>query len=137
MKHLLIILISILLLSSFITSCDKKEKILYRWETPSGDVWKGFGDKETHPTYEGEVLVLSGIFGDYVKEGLGSMTYPNGDKYVGEWKNSKMNGQGTFTYSNGWKFVGEWKDDKKWNITFYLKNGTIHEKWLDGNPIKP
>jgi len=24
-----------------------------------------FGDKETHPTYEGEVKVLSGIFGDY------------------------------------------------------------------------
>ena len=75
MKHLLIILISILLLSSFITSCDKKEETLYRWDTTSGVVWKGFGDKETHPTYEGEVLVLSGIIGDYVMEGLVSMTY--------------------------------------------------------------
>jgi hypothetical protein len=53
MKHLLIIL-SILLLSSFLTSCEK-EGILYRWETSSGFEWKGFGDKDTHHLYKGQV----------------------------------------------------------------------------------
>ena len=69
MKHSLIIL-SFLLLSSFLTSCDKTEETLYRWSKYPDYLWKGFrllffGDKETHPTYEGEVKFLSGIFGDY------------------------------------------------------------------------
>ena len=67
MKHILIILISILLLSSLLISCKKnssspvigdnhKGETLYLWETSSGYMWKGFGDKETHPKYEGEVM---------------------------------------------------------------------------------
>ena len=53
MKHLLILL-SFLLLSSFVTSCDKKEETLYRWETSSGIVWKTFGNEKLQPKYEGE-----------------------------------------------------------------------------------
>ena len=34
-------------------------------------------------------------------DGQGTMTYGNGDKYVGEWINDKKHGQGTYTYSNG------------------------------------
>jgi len=80
-KHLLI-LISFLLLSSFVTSCDKKEETLYRWETSSGIVWKRFGDKDTHRVYKGE-------WKNEKLNGLGVMTYPDGHKYVGEWKNGK------------------------------------------------
>ncbi len=35
----------------------------------------------------------------------------DGDKYVGEFKNDKIDGQGTLTWSNGDKYVGEWKDN--------------------------
>ena len=28
-------------------------------------------------------------------------TYPNGDKYVGEYMDGKRNGQGTYTFANG------------------------------------
>jgi hypothetical protein len=42
--------------------------------------------------------------------GKGTATYSNGDKYVGEWKDSKQNGQGTITSVKGDKYVGEWKD---------------------------
>jgi hypothetical protein len=49
-KHLLIIL-SILLLSSFVTSCDKKEETLYRWKTSSGWEWKTIGDKNNNGQY--------------------------------------------------------------------------------------
>ena len=104
-KHLLIIL-SILLLSSFVTSCDKKEETLYRWETSSGIVWKRFGDKEIHRVYKGEWKNGE----KWRPNGLGVMTYPDGHKYVGEWKNGKYNGQGTSTYPDGRKFVGEFKD---------------------------
>ena len=43
---------------------------------------------------------------------FGSLTVPNGDKYVGEWKDGKYNGQGTYTFANGDKYVGEFKDDQ-------------------------
>ena len=105
MKHLLIIF-SILLLSSFVTSCDKKEETIYRWETSSGIVWKRFGDKDTHRVYKGE-------WKNEKPNGLGVMTYPDGQKYVGRWKDDKRNGQGTFTYPDGGKYVGRWKDDKR------------------------
>ena len=44
MKHLLI-LISFLLLSSLLTSCEKKEGTFYLWETSSGKVCKPFGEE--------------------------------------------------------------------------------------------
>ena len=73
MKHLLI-LISFLLLSSFLTSCDKKEETLYRWKTSSGYEWKEIGDKDNNPQYKGEVKREYIIFGDGFPEGLGSLT---------------------------------------------------------------
>ena len=55
----------------------------------------------------------------------GTDTYPNGDRYVGEFRNNKRNGQGTFTYADGDKYVGEFRDDK-WNgqgTYTYAKSG--------------
>ena len=48
--------------------------------------------------------------GDF--NGQGARTYPNGDKYVGGFKDNKKNGRGTFTYADGATYVGEFKDDK-------------------------
>ena len=53
MKHILILL-SVLLLSSPLFGNPKGEHTLYRWETSSGTVWKGYGDKEFQDYYEGE-----------------------------------------------------------------------------------
>ena len=123
MKHLLIIL-SILLLSSFLTSCEKKEETLYQWETSSGYEWKTIGDKNNNPQYKGEVKREYIIFGDYIREGVGILTYSDGDKYEGEWKDGQKNGQGTYTWSNGNKYVGEFKDGKKHGQgTFTWSNG--------------
>ena len=41
-----------------------------------------------------------------------TITYSNGAKYVGEFKDDKMHGQGTITHSDGIKYVGEWKNAK-------------------------
>jgi len=110
-RHILIIL-SFLLLSSFLTSCEKEET-LYKWETSSGSEWKTMGDEKTHPTYEGEVLVLSGIIGDYVMEGFGSMTYPYGGKSI----------------------IGEWKEGKEWNTKHTKKDGTLIGNFENGKWI--
>ena len=50
---------------------------------------------------------------DSKKHGQGTYTFANGNKYVGEYKDDKYNGQGTFTYANGDKYVGEYKDGKR------------------------
>ena len=39
--------------------------------------------------------------------GIGTVTYPGGSKYVGEWKDGKKHGQGTYT----WPFT--WADERK------------------------
>jgi len=132
-KHLLIIL-SILLLSSFLTSCEKKEETLYRWETSSGYEWKEIGDKDNNPQYKGEVNREYIIFGDGFPDGLGVMTSPDVGMYVGEWKNGKYNGQGTFTWSDGRKYVGEWKDgEMSGQGTKTWTNGDMYEgEFKDG-----
>ena len=163
MKHLLILLISILLLSSLLISCDKKEEILYGWKTSSGEEilyeWKEIGDKNNNPQYKGEVKREYIIFGDYIIEGLGSLTFPDGFKYVGEWKDGKRHGQGTSTFPSGNKYVGEfkdgrehglgtftWSDGKKklgefregqgWNVIGYDQNGNEKIKWVNGKMIE-
>ena len=100
-------------------------------------------------TYTGEVS--SGV-----PNGQGTFTYPDGSKYVGEFKDGKIvNGQGTYTHPDGSKYVGEFKNDKKdgqgfdtdpdgstyfgefkngnlWNGTEYDKDGNVTATWSDG-----
>ncbi|MBT4068724.1 MAG: cytoplasmic protein [Candidatus Marinimicrobia bacterium] len=109
MKHLFITF-SILILSSFLASCEKKEETLFGSKTSTGWEWKTTGDKNINPHYKGEVKREHIIFGDYIIEGLGSLTYPDGIKYVGEFKDGKEHGQGTVTHLNGDTYAGEWKD---------------------------
>ena len=64
------------------------------------------------------------------------MIFPDGRKYVGEYKYGRMDGQGTYTYPDGSKEVGEWKSGKHWNVKGYDKNGNITEKYVNGKWIK-
>jgi hypothetical protein len=104
-KHLLIILISILLLSSPVIGDNNKGETLYAWGEYIPFVWKGFGDKETHPKYTGDVK-------NGKPDGQGTETFPDGSKYIGEWIGGKPTGQGTQTYYDGDKYVGLFKDGK-------------------------
>ena len=61
-------------------------------------------------TPDGEKYV--GKFKDGKFNGQGTITSPDGEKYVGEFNDGKINGQGTYTIPNGTKYVGEWKDGK-------------------------
>ena len=101
MKHLLILL-SFLLHSSPVIGDNHKGETLYRWGDDPVQVWKGFGDKETHPKYQGDV------------------------------KNGKPDGLGVLIHPNGGKYVGEFKNGIRWNGTEYKKDGTIKEKYVNG-----
>ena len=141
MKHLLI-LISILLLYSPVIGNSHKGETLYLWKTSSGDVWKGFGDKETQSVYKGDVkdgkpnglgiLIYKdgrkyeGNWKNGIWNGKGKYSFKDGFGYEGEWKNGVENGIGTLTYPNGDKYEGEFKNGKMLNGKMYKKNGDVH-----------
>ena len=137
MRHILIIIISILLFSYLLVSCQKEDDVLYRWDDgKKGFEWKTFGDADTQPKYKGEIS-------NGKPNGTGTGTYPNGRKYVGDWKDNRRHGQGTLLSPDRKKYEGEWKDDKKHgqgtetypNGSKYVgefKNGKRWKKLLSG-----
>ena len=52
--------------------------------------------------------------------------------YTGEVSNGVPHGQGTWTHPNGNKYVGEWKDGKPWNGTMYDKDQNVIGTYSDG-----
>ena len=137
MRNILIIIISILLFSYLLVSCQKEDDVLYRWgDGKKGFEWKTFGDADTQLKYKGEIS-------NGKPNGTGTGTYPNGRKYVGDWKDGRLNGQGTLLSPDGKKYEGEWKDDKKHGqgtetypngskYTGEFKNGKRWKKLLSG-----
>ena len=128
MKHLLILLISILLL----LGCVKNQgtEFLYQYKTSSGVIFKSIGDGKVQPKYKGEIT-------NGKPNGFGVLTFPDGSYYVGEFKDGEENGQGTYIHPIGDKYVGEWKGGRLWNGREYDKNGNIKYKYVNGKQIKP
>ena len=142
MKHLLIIIISILLLYSPVIG--QETGVLYQYESSSGFVLKSFGDGKVQPKYKGEIT-------NGKPNGFGVLTYPYGEKsVVGEWKNgkecntkhTKKDGTPIGRFENGGKIFGvlgrmlgdrywgtelEWyeEEDEKKDYTYVgeIKNG--------------
>ena len=129
MKHLLITLISILLLSSPVIG--QETGVLYR-----GKVnwifwgWVKDGDEKKDGKYVGEIE-------NRKPNGQGTLTWFNGDKYVGEFMDGKKNGQGTYTFYYGRKYVGEFMDGKWWKGTMYYKDGKIKNIYVNGKRTEP
>ena len=46
------------------------------------------------------------------KNGYGTFTFPDGRKYVGEFKDIEYHDQGTFTWVSGADYVEEWKKNE-------------------------
>ena len=52
------------------------------------------------------------------------MTWPDGKRYVGDFKEGKRDGKGTLTLSNGDKYVGDFKENK----VIWLENYLLQEQ---------
>ena len=129
MKHLFI-LISILLLSSLVIGDNQKGETLYEWKTASGIKWIEIGDKDFHAKYIGDVMIGK-------PHGIGTVVYPDGNKYVGEWMNGLFHGQGIYTTaSDGYSYVGEYRIGSLWNGTMKGEDGTIDYKVVNWEKIK-
>lgn len=66
--------------------------------------------------------------------GVGTYLFKNGDKFTGEWKNSKIFNQGRYYYNNGERYVGEFENGKiNGSGTYYYNSGNRYEgTWKDG-----
>eukprot|EP00622_Pseudochattonella_farcimen_P002660 FR737637.1.p1 GENE.FR737637.1~~FR737637.1.p1 ORF type:complete len:226 (+),score=34.92 FR737637.1:1-678(+) len=78
----------------------------------SGDTYDGDFNQEkmehgqgtyvwTKKNEDDEIVLKATYTGSYVdgkRCGVGTMTFPNGDVYQGEWKDNKMNGQGLYRF---------------------------------------
>ena len=130
MKHLLILLISILLLSSPLFG--QETGVLYQHESSSGIKWKTFGNGKVQPKYEGEIKN-----GDmwFILHGLGVITFPfDGKSIIGEWKNGKE--WNTKHKNKDGKIIGKFEDGEwilKWGVLYFgFRNGKVGyytEKW--------
>ena len=125
-KHLLIILISFILLSSPVIS--KETGVIYQYETSSGIQWKNFGDVKVQPKYKGEIK-------NGKPNGFGVLSYPYGEKsVVGKWK--KGNEWNTKHTKNDGTIIGTF-DEGEWflswgNLYLGYRNGVFgwyEEKW--------
>jgi hypothetical protein len=99
---------------------------------------------------EHRIATLEGRAGQ--PDGQGSITFQDGAKYVGEFRNNQFNGQGTFTWPVGSIQHGEWRDGDPyrvsgidispdgtkevgtWNYDGSKSGGTI--TWKDGREYK-
>ena len=125
MRNLIIVFISLVFFTYPLFADSIKQEILYGWETSNGIQLRKFGEKAVHPIYEGDSE-------NKQPNGLGIMTFPDGKKYLGQWKDGKKHGNGTLTHPNGIKFVGEWEEGKMWNVIKYDAEGKFVGEILDG-----
>ncbi|MEO1744464.1 MAG: hypothetical protein AAFR99_22015 [Cyanobacteria bacterium J06629_9] len=55
------------------------------------------------------------FFGKFIDgkpaDGRGSMVYPNGNRYDGEYRGGQRSGCGTFTFASGRQYMGEFAND--------------------------
>ncbi len=68
------------------------------------------------------------------RNGQGEMTYPEGAKYEGGWKDGRRQGQGTLTHPYAGQYEGQWKDDKPHGYGIWLfPDGAKYEgQWKNG-----
>ena len=54
------------------------------------------------------------------RHGFGMQIWPDGSKYIGYWKNDRVNGQGRLIHNEGDVYSGTWKDDLAHGIGEYI-----------------
>jgi hypothetical protein len=80
------------------------------------------------------VYNYDGTTEDGKKSGYGTCTWPNGDKYVGEFLNDTMHGIGTMYYADSNRYEGHWKNGvQNGKGSFFWKSGDKYEGYFANN----
>ena len=64
-------------------------------------------------TYSDGTVFLGKLDADYRRSGQGSITWPNGDSYDGDFVSDKLSGNGVYTFQSGDVYEGEFVEGKK------------------------
>jgi hypothetical protein len=89
------------------------KKYTYNFYRPGNDEWY-YNDvltKKLKSIFCTPGGIVDGCTKGDCKNGYGAITYPSGNKYVGNFKDDLISGYGTYTFSYGDKYVGNFKDD--------------------------
>ena len=75
----------------------------------------------------------AGEFKNNKKHGQGTYTVANGDQYSGEFKDGTFNGQGTYSFANGSRYTGDFKDGKRSGQGAFTRTdgGFVVGEWRD------
>ena len=79
-----------------------------------------------------------GEYKDGNMHGQGTYAWEKKDQYTGEWQNNNFHGHGTFIYGDGDKYVGKYKNGKfHGKGTYTFANGDVIEgMWENGKKVK-
>ena len=83
--------------------------------------------------------VYLGEWRDDKRHGRGSDTFASGHRYSGEFQDGQRHGQGTYTFPNGESYVGEWREGKRHGFgTNTFPDGERHVgEWRQGDRHGP
>ncbi|MEO1393156.1 MAG: pentapeptide repeat-containing protein [Cyanobacteria bacterium J06634_5] len=74
--------------------------------------------------YESGAIYYGAIENGQPADGAGTMVYPTGNRYDGEYKDGQREGCGTFTFANDRRYIGQFKADKFDGLgTWVIENG--------------
>ena len=75
----------------------------------------------------------AGEFKNNKKHGQGTYTVASGDQYTGEFKDGTFNGQGTYSFANGSRYAGDFKDGKRSGQGAFTRTdgGVVVGEWRD------
>ena len=109
---------------------SSSQGVLFLRNVNGGSKWFEDGDEDNDRKYIGEIE-------NGKPNGTGTITFPDGEKCEGKWKDGKI-GQGTRTFPDGNKYVGEFKDGEyNGQGTWTLNNGDKYvEDFKNGLIIK-
>lgn len=54
-----------------------------------------------------------------LKHGLGQMLYPDGTRYIGDWRKDMKHGEGMYYYINGDTYQGAWYKNFRHGVGTY------------------
>jgi hypothetical protein len=74
----------------------------------------------------------------YCKNGKGVFDYPDGSRWIGNFKEGYPEGDGACYYSNGDKYEGEWSQNAPHGdgIMYFASGRVYGATWMNGSPIK-
>lgn len=85
-----------------------------------------------------EVSGLRNCGASYCRSGQGYYDYPDGSRWVGEFKDGYPNGRGICYYANGDRYEGQWANNAPYGEgVMYFATGRVYGAvWVNGSPIK-